>query len=205
MLLRTPSSAFVLLLAASLLPSCASDEVHRSSQEPAAPVDMEAMMAEMVRLGTPGEEHARLVDACGSWDVEGAFYMEPGGEPTPTKASAEITSLLGGRMTQETYRSEFMGMPFEGLLLQGYDNLKQHYWAVWYDNLSTWGMQMTGNYEEQDTLVLEGTAYDCMSPDGRTVRMVLTEQDSDHVNMKMYDVAEDGSTNLTMDLNYTRQ
>jgi hypothetical protein len=47
--------------------------------------------------------------------------------------------------------------------------------------------------------------YDAMTPKGRKVRTVITEQDEDHANMKMLDVSPDGEAAMTMDLNYTRQ
>jgi hypothetical protein len=203
--LRTPAQTLLPLLSACLLAACASDDVHRRAETPEEPPDMAALMAESMRLGTPAEEHARLAEQVGKWKVSGAFYMEPGGEPQPMEATAETKTLLGGRIVQETFRSQFMGMPFEGLLLQGYDNLKGHYWTVWYDNMSTWGSYSTGNYDGEGRLVLEGTMYDAMTPKGRKVRTVITEQDEDHANMKMFDVSPDGEAAMTMDLNYTRQ
>ena len=198
-----PALAATLLLAAGCA-STSSSGASAASAAPQGPMDMDALMARMGELAAPGEEHARLAAAVGTWNVEGSSYFEPGGEPTPMVATAVTTSSLGGRLIEETFTMDFMGEAFEGRLLQGYDNLKEEYWSIWFDSMSTWGSYSTGNYNAAGNLVFEGLMYDAMTPEGRTVRQVIREIDANKQNMKMYDVMADGSANLTMDLTYTR-
>ncbi len=40
-----------------------------------------------------------------------------------------------------------MGMPMEGLLLLGYDNISEEYWSIWMDNFSTWPAIARGKLE----------------------------------------------------------
>ena len=204
-MLRLALLAPALLLAA----GCSSTDSSRSSGShdsygDQGEVDMEAMMAEMTRLGTPGEEHAMLAQSAGNWNVTGFYYMEPGAEPTPMDATAVRSTLLDGRVVEEVFTSSFMGMPFEGRLLQGYDNLKEEYWSIWLDNMSTWAWDSTGNYDESGNLVYDGMAYDAVTPDGRPTRMIVRDISADETQMRMYDLAPDGTAHLTMELNYTR-
>ena len=193
------------LALAVLAAGCASDTtVRRDAPREPAEFDMEAMMAEMMRLGTPGEEHAGLAQSVGSWDVEGRWWSPGSAEGQPMVASAERKTILNGRLVQETFRTDWGGMPFEGMLLQGYDNLKGEYWSAWYDNMSTWGGHSTGNYNAEGQLVLEGVMHDAMSPEGRLVRTVVTEHGDDNITMQMFDVSADGDAQISMELHYKR-
>jgi hypothetical protein len=198
MLPRLPILATLSTLLA--LTGCAAES---EAVEP-EPIDMATAMAKMVEYATPGEPHAAMAASAGSWNVEGLSYWEPGAEPMPMKATAERTLLLGGRVLQETFKSEFMGAPFEGILLQGYDNMKGEHWSIWMDSMNTWASFSRGNHNESGELVLEGLMCDAMTPEGRLMRTVVRVIDADHVNMQMLDVAADGSTSLAMELDYTR-
>ena len=70
----------------------------------------------------------------------------------PMPSTASIKVLLGGRQTVEEFKSDFMGMPFEGRLLQGYDNVTQRYWCVWTDNMSTGCMISYGTETSPGTI-----------------------------------------------------
>lgn len=195
------TSRFPILAALCLTAACATTETGAVEPEP---IDMATAMAKMMEYATPGEAHAALAASVGNWNAEGFYYMEPGAEPTPMMATVERKLLLGGRVLQETFKSEFMGAPFEGLLLQGYDNMKGEHWSLWFDSMCTWGSSSKGDYNEQGELVLEGLMCDAMTPTGRLMRSVTHDVDANHANFKMYDVAADGTATLTMELDYTR-
>lgn len=167
----------------------------------ANPAYMEAMMA----AATPGAEHERLAARAGDWFVEGTVWMEPGAEPMPMDATATIESYLGGRYTMESFSSDFMGMPFEGRLVSGFDNVTGEHWAVWHDGMSTGCFYSRGTETEPGHVELVGTANDILTPEGREFRMTITDNGDGTHTMRMYDTrpGTDGEFQ-SMELHYTR-
>jgi hypothetical protein len=99
--------------------------------------DMAAMMAAMEKAATPGEQHKQLAKMVGSWDVSIKSWMEPGKPPMENKGTAEIKSILDGRFTQMNVTSTMMGKPFNGMGIDGYDNVKKKFVGAWVDSMST--------------------------------------------------------------------
>ena len=169
-----------------------------------SPMENPQFLEDMTAAGMPGDEHMALAKRAGSWRVEGRMWMEPGGEPMPMTATARTEVILGGRYTVEEYKSDFMGQPFEGRLLQGYDNLTEQYWSVWTDNMSTGAWMSYGKKTAEGRYEYEGTAKDIMTPEGRPTRMVITVARDGGYTMEMFDSRPDGSEFRSMELNYRR-
>ena len=167
-------------------------------------MDMDAMMAAMMKAGTPGEAHKSMASHVGKWKVDGKMYMGPGAGPSPMMATAETEAIMGGRYTIEHFHSDFMGMPFEGMLISGYDNLSERYWNLWMDNMSTRYTPAWGTMKDDGTLEFHGTNYDPMTPEGRPNRTEIKMESDDHVIMKMYDTLPDGTEWIVMEFDYTR-
>ena len=169
------------------------------------PMQNPQYMTDMTAAGTPGPQHEKLASRAGSWKVEGKMWMEPGADSMPSTATADVKVLLGGRYIIEEYKSDFMGMPFEGRLIQGYDNLKQRYWSLWMDNMSTSYWVSHGTETSPGTIEFEGTATDILTPNGRPVRMTTsTDTDGAYV-MRMFDTREGVEEYQSMELRYTRR
>jgi len=168
------------------------------------PMQNPQYMEDMTAAATPGPQHRELAGRAGSWTVDGKVWMEPGAEPMPMDATAEIEAYLDGRYTVEEFKSEFMGMPFEGRLVSGYDNVTGEYWTMWHDNSSTGYYLSRGTETEPGHVEYEGTARDILSPDGRPMRITVTEHDDGSYTMKMYDSRDGVGEYQTMELHYTR-
>lgn len=180
------------------------DEYARRAEEMAT-MSEEEMMSMMMEMGAPGPQHADMANTLGSWNVEMKSWMsadQP--EPGVTQAYANREMILGGRHLVEDYSSDFMGMPFEGRLTQGYDNLREEYWAIWIDNLSTKSYQVVGQRNEAGELHLDGMIHDMLTPDGRPSRMVISPVNNGVYTMMMFDTLPDGGEWKTMELIYTR-
>ncbi|MFT5289631.1 MAG: hypothetical protein ACI8PQ_002367 [Planctomycetota bacterium] len=191
------------LLALVALGSCAStDTAAAATQE--AEFDMEAMMADMMRLATPGQQHAELAKGAGKWDVSGKSYAGPGGEAMDMVATSEAEMIMGGRYRIEHFHSEFMGAPFDGMLIAGFDNLAGQHWTIWVDSMSTRYLADFGGMSDDDTLETHGTMRDSMTPDGRPSRTTVKHHNEDHYSMKMYDSLPDGTEWLAMEFEYRR-
>ena len=111
------------------------------AQDKSAPPKPDPQMQELMKkaeaAGTPGAAHQALEPLVGNWTAEVKCWMAPDGPPTVTKATAKATRILNGRFVQEEFNGEFMGRPFHGMSLLGYDNLKEKYTSVWLDDMHT--------------------------------------------------------------------
>lgn len=169
----------------------------------------QAMMQMMMEMGKPSDEHKKMAEhAVGNWDVAAKWWMGPG-DPMETKATAKVTALLGGRFFQEEYTGDFMGQPFNGMGISGYDRVKKEYFSTWMDNMGTSMMMMTGKWDEA-TKSCTYTGEMCM-PDEKgnakasKCRSVLKVIDNDKHIFEMYEMGKDGKENKTMELTYTRK
>jgi len=165
----------------------------------------EEAMAAMMEHGTPGTEHGYLAETVGSWDISSMMLMDPGMPLEQASATSEITMILGGRFMHETFKMDFMGMPFEGNLLMGYNHVTKQYQSIWVDSMTT-GMSMaTGVRLEDGSFDMNGTMYDATTPNGRPFRMHTKKNADDTVLFEMYDTGPDGEEFLIMANTYTRR
>lgn len=95
--------------------------------------DNSAMMA----AGAPGEHHKHLDRQAGSWDFTAKVWGPMGGDPMESAGTIEATWIMGGRFLQQEITTTFMDMPFQGLAVDGYDNMGKQYVGMWLDNLGT--------------------------------------------------------------------
>lgn len=161
-------------------------------------------MADLMTAGAPGENHKQMAESVGEFKVTGKMWMEPGAEAMPTTATASRKTVLGGRYVIEEYKSDFMGMPFEGMLIQGYDNLAGEHVSIWMDTWSTWPTISSGNHDDQGVLHLRGTMRDVMTPKGRPSHSAISGESQDGGTMSMYDTRPGGGEFKVMELTYER-
>lgn len=111
------------------------------------PVDSATAMKTMMEVGTPGEEHKMLAKSDGNWSAETTMWMSPDAPPAKGKGTATNKMIMGGRYQQTSFKGDFMGMPYEGSGITGYDKAKKVYFTTWMDNMSTMVMNMEGNWD----------------------------------------------------------
>lgn len=170
------------------------------------PKVMAEMMQKMVAAGTPAEGHKKLESFAGNWNVEVKSWMAPDQPPTVTKGTAKISWILNGRFLQEEFSGEFMGRPFEGLSLTGYDNSKKVYTNVWLDELHTSTFLGEGTISEDGKAITFGGHFDCPITGEKdlTMRQVLILESPDKRILEMYD-PRGGKERKSMEITYTRQ
>ena len=61
------------------------------------PRDPQAEMEAYMAANAMNENHKRMAEVVGDWDVAGKLWMAPGEPPTDSVGKAKFTSLLGGR------------------------------------------------------------------------------------------------------------
>ncbi len=80
---------------------------------------------------TPGSVHDMLAKANGDWTQNITLWMDPNAPPTKTTGTVTNKMILGGRYQYSTHSANFLGMPFEGISILGYDNSKKMFESSW--------------------------------------------------------------------------
>ncbi|RJP62222.1 MAG: DUF1579 domain-containing protein [Ignavibacteriales bacterium] len=153
---------------------------------------------------TPGEMHKILANNIGEWTAEITMWMDPSQPPTKSEGTSVTEALLDGRYFQTKYTGMIMGMPMNGISLEGYDNAKKTFFSTWIDNMGTGIMLLEGTYDEASkTINYKGTSTD---PTGKEVKVreVVKIIDKDNTLFEMY-TEQDGKETKSMEIKYTRK
>jgi len=194
----------LLILAGALLCGSARAEDKPASAPPEP--SMEEMMKKMEAAGTPGAAHKALDPLVGEWDAEVKLWMTPDAPPSITKATAKSRWVMKGRFVQEEFDGEFMGKPFHGMSLTGFDNTKQKYATVWVDDTSTAMVTSEGEAKDGGKVVTFEGRHDCPMTDEKNVPMkqvVRIVSPNKHI-FEMHDPRR-GENSKTMEITYTRK
>ena len=175
----------------------------------AAPTDkagaeMAKMMAAYEKAGTPGDQHKQLQKQVGKWNLEMKSWMAPGQPPMESKGTAESKAILGDRYIQTSVTSEFMGKPFTGLGITGYDNTKKKIVGTWIDSTSTSIMHSEGTPDATGKLV-NAKAVNTDPVTGKDSRMRIVERwESDDKKVEEFYEKRGAKEVKAMEITYTR-
>ena len=129
----------------------------------------------------------------------------PGSEPSSSTGKAEMKLIRGGRYLFEETKRSFDGMPFEGLGITGYDNMKKKFVAIWIDNVGTGVAVSEGTYDKSNrTFSYSMTLPDVITGKEKKARVRERIVSDDQWVAEIYDVAPDGKEFLTMKSSYER-
>ncbi len=109
-----------------------------------------AQMEMMEKLMKPGEFHEHLKDFVGVWSADAKMWMDPNAPPVISKGQATFKLIFDGRFLYGDFVAEFMGMPFKGINIMGYDNGKKEFFSIWLDNSNTGIISATGTYDPKE-------------------------------------------------------
>jgi len=101
------------------------------------PPEMQKEMEAWMKAGQINEHHEWLARAEGAWKGKSWFQWDPNMPKMHAAVESEVESILGGRYTVMHYESEFMGQPYKGVGIVGYDNIKQKYVSIWLESMGT--------------------------------------------------------------------
>jgi len=175
-----------------------------------ASTKVDPQMAEMMKKAevatTPGAAHKTLEPFVGSWNAEVKTWMAPGEPPTMTKGSAKSTWVMNGRYVQEEFSGEFMGKPFRGMSLTGYDNVRQKYRSIWIDDMSTTMVTSEGDADPAGKVFTFGGDYACAMSGEKHKKSTLIYRiiSKDKHVFEMHDPAQ-GNNSKMMEITYTRK
>ena len=162
------------------------------------------MMDAMMKAATPGEPHSRMKSMAGSWTMSVKSYFGPG-EPKVSEGTCEAATILGDRYIKEECKGDFGGMPYQGMGIYGYDNLKKKYVSAWVDNMGTGIMLSQGTWDaKKKTFTYRSTEMDPLTLKNEPVKMVIKVDSEDSHTASFYGW-KNGKDVLQMEITYTRK
>ena len=166
--------------------------------------NQEEMMKAWQQSMTPGPQHQLLAEMVGEWEGDISMWMDPSQPPQTIKGNAKFESIFDGRYIVGHYDGDMMGMPFNGMDITGYDNVKKVFFTSWIDNMGTGVLYVEGSYDEKSkTFTYTG---DTVDPFGNKMKVknVITIIDKDHNNFEMFTDMGTGEVK-SMEIKYTRK
>ncbi len=173
-----------------------------AAQEPTAD-----QMAAMMEAVSPDENHAVLEPLAGAWSHAVTFYPAPGAQPLQMSATSTAEMTMGGRYLVTEIDGDFLGTPFEGREVMGYDKVRGQYFALFHDNMSTGPTISWGTWDPATkTMTMEGTFADPMTGNlEKKVRNTTQLLDDGSVHYENWGPAPDGEMYKTMEIHSTKQ
>jgi uncharacterized protein DUF1579 len=163
--------------------------------------DEAAMMKAWEEYATPGPMHKMLADETGNWTADTKMWMDPTKKPEVSTMKAEIKMILGGRYQEAKYTGTFMGQPFEGKSMVGYNNASGEFSQTWVDNMGTGIMSMNGKYDSATkTASYTGDCVDPMTKKSKKIRQTYQIVDANTRKMESFDVGPDGKEYKSMEI-----
>lgn len=153
----------------------------------------------------PGDMHSVLARVAGEWNAKVSMWNDPTGEPMVSEGTVSSEMILGGRYLQSTHTGTYMGMPMNGIALEGYDNSKKKFVSTWIDNFGTGIMVSEGDYNsETKETVYHGKMTNPMGGGEIITKQVMKMIDDDNAVFEMFMVM-DGQEVKSMEIVYTRK
>lgn len=157
---------------------------------------------------TPGENHKHLEYYIGQWESVRKVWEEPGAEAVITKQEITVEPIFGGRYLKAhiKLKGDIMGMPFESMILTGYDNYKKQFFAIAVSSLDTGYQVSTGTLDKTGKIRTEtGVLDDVMTGKKFKIKAVTTIIDRNKYLYQLYEIDSSGSEIKLMEITYTRK
>lgn len=183
-------------------------DVKTEKSEEWKPVDSATATKAWMDYATPGEMQKMMAKSDGTWSGENTMWMENDGKPMMSKSEATNKMIFDGRYQVSEHKGDFMGMPFEGMSIVGYDNSKKKFVSTWIDNMGTGIMHGEGDWNPSTkSIEFKGKMTDPSRP-GKdcNFREVFTFIDDNTQKMEMYGPdSKTGKEYKTMEIVYKRK
>lgn len=167
-------------------------------------MNLDEQMKIWMEYSTPGKVHQDFARYVGDWKVTSKMWQEPDTEPVISEGTVNMKMLLGGRYLKTAYNANYMGMPFEGIAVDAYDNAKKQYISIWMDNFGTGISIMYGKSDDDGkTVFYEGVMFDPMQNKDVKVKSIVNFISENEILMEMYGYYNDIEFK-SMEMRYTR-
>ncbi len=165
-----------------------------------------AQMEKMKALMAPSAAHKTLEAMVGKWNYTSKFWMAADGKPEETSGTSENVLIYGGRFLKQEVKGTWMGQPFEGMGIVGYDNVRAQYQSIWFDSMATGIMSMSGQFDAATNTLNESGKNSCpMTGDKeRECRADWKIVDANQNVYSAYTTGPDGKEFKGMEIVYTK-
>jgi hypothetical protein len=193
-------------------PCLAQDSATPKTEDKPAQGDEAQMMAAMMEMAKPGENHKMLEALTGSWTYKVKWWMRPEAPPMESTGTCTTKSVMDGRyfisehsgkMSMPGPDGKIMDAGFQGMATEGYDNAKKKFVASWIDNMGTGIMSMYGTYDPATKTLTYLGEEEPMPGMKFNVRQSVKYTDNDHHTMEFFEVHGDKEVKV-MEIEYTR-
>jgi hypothetical protein len=204
--MKTLTIVAAALLLTAPIRSLLADEAKTGGPPQMSPAEQK-MMEKYMKAATPGPQHQKLAKMAGKWKLQVSSWMAPGAPPMKSEATAEFTSIMGGRFLQQEVKGTMPGdQAFEGRGIEGYDNVTKESFATWVDNMGTGQMVLHGKCApEAKKCTYKGTMPDAVAGKAVPVTEMMTITDDDHFTFEMHGPGPGGKQFKMLEIAYTRQ
>jgi len=184
----------------------------KTGGQPSA-AEMQQMMAQMMELAKPGENHKLLAQLAGDWTYTVKMWMDPSAAATESKGTATRKAIMDGRFCTSEHSGKFQmpgpdgkmtDMNFTGMAIEGYDNVKKKFVSAWIDNMGTMILMSEGSWDPTAKAFTYRANCEMMPGMTMKIREVIKVVDADHHNFEWYEDRGAGETK-TMEISYTRK
>jgi hypothetical protein len=163
------------------------------------------LMMKMKAFATPGPEHKVLENKVGRWTAQVKAWSEPGKEPQTSTGTSDVKWIFDGRFIEDNVTGTFMGQPFQGKGICGYDNIKKKYVSSWVDNMGTGVYYHEGTWDPAaKTFTFTGEGPDVLTGKYVKGRSVEKMVDADHWTIQGFHPGPDGKEFMCMEIQLTR-
>lgn len=160
---------------------------------------MEAGMQAWAEAMTPGEPHEFLEQFEGEWDTTMRMFWDPDADPQESKGTTTNSMIFGGRFLKQEFKGsldmpgedgQMQPVPFEGLGLTGYNNIRKQYVGTWADSMTTAVIYLTGNLsQDEKQLTMFAQMDEPMTGEiGKTVKYVTRIESADRHVFEAWEV-----------------
>lgn len=165
-----------------------------------------AKMAMWMKSMTPGQHHGHLQAMAGKWKAIIKHKMSPDQPWEESKGESSGEMVMGGRYLLQKFSGEgMMGMPFEGLGIVGYDNMKKKYVSMWIDNMGTMLWVAEGTCDGSGKVItFHNTFLDPMTGKETEATTIYRIESPDRYIMEMFGLTPEGKEYKSLDIAYTR-
>jgi hypothetical protein len=176
------------------------------SNAPAMPQMSEAEMMEVwKKASTPSENHKLLSQYLGRWKTETKFWKDPTLPPEITRGSSTFTPILGGRFIQQEHKGTFMGAPFSGSGVIGFDNGQGKFVSSWMDSSGTGLMTSSGVLDSSGrSIAMTGSFFCPLMKDWVKTREVMSLVDNKSFMLEMFALDDTGKETRMLEILYFR-
>ena len=179
------------------------DKKDRQDKQGAAE-DPQAMMAAYEKAGQPADEHKQVLKMVGKWNLAFKSWMDPKVPPMDSTGTAEAKAILGDRFVQITVSSTFMGKPFSGVAINGYDKARKKFVGTWMDSMST-GIAVSEGTGDASGEVITSHMKGTDPVTGKETRMrIVGRWQSDDKLVEEFHENKGGKEVKMMEITYTR-